>query len=131
FVYLNGHRAISPGPQTTTDSNGRYTIPLVGPADYIVGALLPPQTLSTFYPGAIDPLAATSVSVKAGELRSNVNIALEAVKTFTIRGRAFNSLPQPASRTLPNGDRDPSVTGFALVPRGTIPVQGAPPQIPN
>ena len=139
FVYHNGQRAMAPGPQTVTDSNGRYAIPLVGPADYIVGALLPqPRQVSsysdwgtTYYPGTVDPLAAVPISVKGGEQSSNVNISIQAIKTFAIRGRALNSLPPATMRSLANGDRDPSVPAFSLVPRGAITVQGAPPQIQN
>jgi hypothetical protein len=69
--------------------------------------------------------------VKAAEELRDVDLTVQKVKTFTIRGRAFNPLPQSVTRSLPTGDRDPSVPSFALSPRDAAITEGTPPQLQN
>jgi hypothetical protein len=93
--------------QATTDAEGRFQITGLPLGEYLIGARPRPsppsdaskQTLMyvpTFYPSAIDHLAAVSVSAVADE-PARIQIALARVKGARISGSAVTAAGRPAA----------------------------------
>ena len=93
--------------QASTDSQGRFQITGLPLGEYLVGARARPsppsdpskQTpmyVATFYPSAIDHLAAVSVSAVA-DVTAPIQIALVQVKGVRISGSAVSASGRPAA----------------------------------
>ncbi len=62
---------------------GRYTIAVVPGAD--AGSAVPAPI---YFPGVTDPARAEFLSLRAGETRSNTNLTLTPVQSYTVKGTA-------------------------------------------
>ena len=141
FTYREGRPyLVAGGVPRMTDDRGQYRLFWLGPGDYFVAAV-PARSATasaprdswarTFYPGTIDPAAASPIDIAEGTEFTALNIAIQSVKIFTIKGRALNPLPQVTPRRFPNGDTDTSVPTFALTPRGAAIEENTSPQNQN
>jgi hypothetical protein len=138
-AYPNGRKNWTVASTKTTDDRGEYRMFWLAPGEYYVGATprasgpVPgPQDswARTFFPGVIEPEAATLIVInKGGEATGvDINIRSSATPTFKISGVARN----PYARPNAAGSIDQSINQFYLVPRdpGVFdPVN--PPVVPN
>jgi hypothetical protein len=140
FTYRDGDPYIvQGGTARTTDDRGQYRLFWLGPGEYFIAAVparlagVPPREVlaRTFYPGTIEPSAASPLSIVEGAELSAINIAIQSTRVYTIKGRAVNPLPHVTPRRFPNGDMDTSVPSFALAPRGTAIRENTPAQLQN
>jgi hypothetical protein len=112
--------------EATTDKSGHYMLTDLIPGHYVVGAICRPNTCrirnhqnarqsgngvyaNTYYPNARDILSAVPIQVAAGQDAEQVNISLNPVLAFRIKGKVL---------TEPITTKDRPV--LTLVPRNTV-----------
>jgi len=132
-VYREGKRKLSPEVMVPTNDLGEYRLFGLRPGRYFVSAKYKPgvqivgqqqiQTglnddsergyAPTYYPGSPDLARASSITVKAGDEISSVEILLRPVTVFRIRGRVFNMVSAKRSGAGVNIVLEPRNTGLA------------------
>ncbi len=105
--YHNGKATQSPVGSAMTDDRGEYRIFEVAPGKYFLSATYSRNNFSygrdttpsddsyapVYFPGTTDPQSATKVTVpKSGEL-NGIDIALQKVKSYRIRGSIVSNIP--------------------------------------
>jgi protocatechuate 3,4-dioxygenase beta subunit len=112
-VYVDGKHKLSMEATAITNDLGEYRLFGLRPAHYFVSAHYTPGGrwfgegnnfkdlgeskgdrgyVTTYYPGSTDPAKATSIAVKGGEELSSMDMLLQQVGVFKIRGRVYNSV---------------------------------------
>ena len=111
-VYTDGKRKLSPDAQEITNDMGEYRLFGLRPGRYFVSAtystrgqeleqmseLAPAEEsaalgyVPTYYPGTPDPGRASTITVKPGDEIPSVDILLQRVAAYTIRGRIYNMI---------------------------------------
>lgn len=108
-VYSSGKRDLSIETTVPTNDLGEYRLFGLRPGRYFIRAEYEPNEhligqhqieretdeeqrgyVPMYYPGSFDPARATAMSVRAGEEIPSVEILLQPVPTFSVRGRIFN-----------------------------------------
>jgi hypothetical protein len=97
-----------------------YRLNALGAGEYFIAAR--PSTGGqawgrTFYPSTPDPLTVAPLRISDKSAFRGIDIRVQNMQTFAVRGRAFNPLLQGPPRRFPNGDLDTSVQAFSIVPR--------------
>lgn len=111
FTYANGKRQLIPVSGTSSNDRGEYRVfglpagryyllatlhgaPMSHPPD--TGGLVP-EMLDPFaplyYPGVLDPAAATMVPLPEGGEASDIDFNLQRIRAVTVRGRVTSSNP--------------------------------------
>lgn len=105
--YAGGRkRVVNVGRVLTTNERGAFHLFGLPPGTYYLSAtLMSGQNMSdaatragyapTYYPGTSDITAAETITLTEGEQRSGLTLALNAVRTATITGSAFDSDHRP------------------------------------
>ena len=111
-VYSNGKRKLSPEALVPTNDLGEYRLFGLKPGRYFVSAKFRPglhvvgrgevreddvddsrpEFMPIYYPNSPDPAGASTITLRAGEEISAVEILLRPVTTFRIRGRVYNTV---------------------------------------
>jgi hypothetical protein len=132
-VYREGKRKLSPELMVPTNDLGEYRLFGLQPGRYFVSAKYKPgvqivgqqqiQTglsddsergyAPTYYPGSPDPARASTITVKAGDEITSVEILLRPVTVFRIRGRVYNMVSAKRSGAGVNIVLQPRNTGLA------------------
>lgn len=99
YRYFQGKRRLMPTGYAETDDRGKYRIYDLPPGKYYISASAEPMTYGesssyepTYYPGAADPSQASSVTIRAGNEFPDVDLTLQRVHVFQIRGRVTNEI---------------------------------------
>jgi carboxypeptidase family protein len=113
-VYTEGKRKLSPEAEETTNDRGEYRLFGLRPGHYFVSAaysarnqwleqaseLAPTEEgtsqeqeyVPTYYQGTPDPGRASTITVKPGDEIPSVDILLQRVAAYRIRGRFYNMI---------------------------------------
>jgi carboxypeptidase family protein len=111
-AYTDGKRKLSPGAQETTNDLGEYRLFGLRPGRYFVNATYSTKNqgvvetgeatpveessaqgyVPTYYPGTPDPAKAATITVKPGDEIPSVDILLQRVAAYKIRGRIYNMI---------------------------------------
>lgn len=111
-AYMDGKRRLSPGAQETTNDLGEYRLFGLRPGRYFVSATYSTKTqgvvetdeaapleessaeryVPTYYPGSPDQARAVTITVKPGDEIPSVDILLQRVAAYKIRGRIYNMI---------------------------------------
>jgi Carboxypeptidase regulatory-like domain len=111
-VYTEGKRKLSPDAQETTNDLGEYRLFGLRPGRYFVSATYSTKNrgvmetgeagpveessaqgyVATYYPGTPDPAKAATITVKPGDEIPSVDILLQRVAAYKIRGRIYNMI---------------------------------------
>ena len=118
FSYANGKRQLIPVSGASSNDRGEYRIfglpagryyllatlhgaPMSHPPD--AGGLVP-EMLDPFaplyYPGVLDPAAATMVPLPEGGEASDIDFNLQRIRAVTVRGRVTSSIPDSSGSQL-------------------------------
>jgi hypothetical protein len=125
LTYSNGRPQWTPAISKATDDRGEFRIFWISPGVYYVG--LPPRVPTavpgpqdswarTFFPGVVDPTAATAIVIKDGAEIAGIDFSIQTIAStaiFKISGRATNPLAAPNPTT---GVVDRNVNTFMLSP---------------
>ena len=126
--YRNGKATQNPVGSASTDDRGEYRIFEVAPGKYFVSATYNPNQFTAsrevsttddsyapvYYPGTTDPQSATKITVpKAGEI-SGMDLTLQKVKSYRIRGVVISNVP---------GESKPGRIYIRLMPKNAGPSQ--------
>jgi hypothetical protein len=128
--------------QTQTNDLGEYRMFDLGPGRYLVraypsanswetiaGTILDSSTLKsaggyapTYYPNALESSRASSIELKVGEEVSGIDLMLLRQRTYTVRGRVFNSISGHRGGETSAGlvPEDPEMRSFEDSRRGSI-----------
>lgn len=118
-IYSNGKRKLSPEALVPTNDLGEYRLFGLKPGRYFVSAKYKPglhilgrgevredpdddsrpESLPIYYGGSPDPVRASTITLKAGEEIPSVEILLQPITTFRVRGRVYNMVPGGRSNT--------------------------------
>jgi protocatechuate 3,4-dioxygenase beta subunit len=112
-IYADGKRKLSMETTAITNDLGEYRLFGLRPGHYFVSAHYTPGGrwfgednnfkdlgeskndrgyVTTYYPGSTDPGKATPIAVKGGEELPSMDMLLQQVGVFKIRGRVYNSV---------------------------------------
>jgi 5-hydroxyisourate hydrolase-like protein (transthyretin family) len=114
-AYTDGKRKLSPSAQEATNDLGEYRLFGLRPGRYFVSATYSTKNqmasgneemdepapveessaqryVPTYYPGTPDPAKAATITVKSGDEIPSVDILLQRVAAYKIRGRIFNMI---------------------------------------
>ena len=111
-AYTEGKRKLWPEAQETTNDLGEYRLFGLRPGRYFVSATYSTKNQSvvetneaspiednaaegyvpTYYPGSPDPAKAATITVKPGDEIPSVDILLQPVSAYKIRGRIYNTI---------------------------------------
>ncbi|HEV3375139.1 MAG TPA: carboxypeptidase regulatory-like domain-containing protein [Candidatus Acidoferrum sp.] len=111
-IYTEGKRKLSPDAQKTTNDLGEYRLFGLRPGRYFVSATYSTKNqgvmeaeeaapveessaqeyVPTYYPGSPDPAKAATITVKPGDEIPSVDIQLQRVAAYKVRGRIYNSV---------------------------------------
>jgi hypothetical protein len=127
--YQNGVRMLQPQDLKQTDDRGEYRFYRLAPGDYFIAASQRPQALfaargnagpapqevqvTTFYPNATDPSAATRVTLRSGDDLNGFNIQMRTAAGVKVSGRVTSTVA-PGPATGARGEPRPG--GVILVP---------------
>lgn len=126
--YRNGKATQNPVGSATTDDRGEYRIFEVAPGKYFLSATYNRNQFSmgreatpaddsyapVYFPGTTDPQSATRITVpKSGEM-NGMDIALQKVKSYRIRGAVISNVP---------GESKPGRVYITLMPKNAGPAQ--------
>ena len=99
YRYLDGTRRLLPAGFATTDDRGRYRIYDLAPDKYYVSASANPLGPGedfvygpSYYPGVEDASQASPITLRAGSEFPGVDLTLQRVGVFHIRGRVISSV---------------------------------------
>jgi Carboxypeptidase regulatory-like domain len=124
-AYTDGKRKLSPTAQETTNDLGEYRLFGLRPGRYFVSAAYstknhgleqsadaedegmpaaeersPQRYVATYYPGTPDPAKAATISVKPGDEIPSVDILLQRVAAYKIRGRIYNMITHRTGKDI-------------------------------
>jgi hypothetical protein len=124
-TYTDGKRKLSPTAQETTNDLGEYRLFGLRPGRYFVSAaysrrnqgleqsgdaeddgMAPAEEstaqkyVPTYYPGTPDPAKAATISVKPGDEIPSVDILLQRVAAYKIRGRIYNLIAHRTGKDI-------------------------------
>jgi hypothetical protein len=118
-VYTDGKRKLSPDAQETTNDLGEYRLFGLRPGRYFVSATYSARNqgvveeeiapveesaaqeyVPTYYPGSPDPAKAATIIVKPGDEIPSVDILLQRVAAYKIRGRIYNMITHRAGKDV-------------------------------
>jgi hypothetical protein len=114
-AYMDGKRKLSPDAQETTNDLGEYRLFGLRPGRYFVSATYSTKNqmvsgnedteepapveessaqgyVPTYYPGSPDPAKAATITVKPGDEIPSVDIQLQRLVAYKVRGRIYNSV---------------------------------------
>jgi Carboxypeptidase regulatory-like domain len=111
-IYTEGKRKLSPDARETTNDLGEYRLFGLRPGRYFVSATYSTRNqgvmeleesaplaessaqeyVPTYYPGSLDPAKAATITVKPGDEIPSVDILLQRVAAYKIRGRIYNMI---------------------------------------
>jgi hypothetical protein len=116
-IYTEGKRKLSPTAQETTNDLGEYRLFGLRPGRYFVSATYSTKNqwlaqsgdaeddriaaaeesstqryVPTYYPGTPDPTKAATITVKPGDEIPSVDILLQRIAAYKVRGRIYNSV---------------------------------------
>ena len=117
------------GNSRTNFTNGVLTLP----GGQTIEAAAPVTFAPTYYPGAITPSSAVSVTVSGGEERQGIDITLMKVQTATVTGMvvsATGALPQSVTISLQPLDEAAQGMGTSssrVTPDGRFTLRSVPP----
>lgn len=123
YRYLDGRRRLLPAGFATTDDRGQYRIYDLAPGKYLVSASANPigpgadfMYGPSYYPGVADASQASPISLRAGSEFPGVDLDLQRVGVFHIRGRVISgvdgsSLANLSVRLISGTE---SITGFGM-----------------
>jgi len=91
---------------TKTDGNGQFVLTGVRPGSYILRAIPKPasgtpsesqrnETVSTYYPSAIDRVQASRIEIRGGEDLSGLDIRLRSSPVYRVRGIGVDESGKP------------------------------------
>ncbi|PYP89815.1 MAG: hypothetical protein DMG65_12915 [Candidatus Angelobacter sp. Gp1-AA117] len=118
FSYANGKRRLMPVSGASSNDRGEYRVfGLPAGRYYLLATLhgapmshlpdtggLVPEMLDPFaplyYPGVLDPTAATMVPLPEGGEASDIDFNLQRIRAVTVRGRVYSSIPDFSSSHL-------------------------------
>jgi protocatechuate 3,4-dioxygenase beta subunit len=118
-TYSNGKRKLAPEALVPTNDLGEYRLFGLKPGRYFVSAKYKPglhvvgrgevredagddsrpEFLPIYYGGSPDPAKASTITLKAGEEIPSVEILLQPIPTFRVRGRVYNVVSGRRSST--------------------------------
>jgi hypothetical protein len=101
YAYANGQRQLVGNQAGQTNDLGEYRLFGLSPGQYFVQATLGPNRFGSaktrqgyvpiYYPGVPDASRAAPVSVRGGDEFSGVDISLQPVRSFTVKGSVINA----------------------------------------
>jgi hypothetical protein len=114
-AYTDGKRKLSPDAQETTNDLGEYRLFGLRPGRYFVSAMYSTKNqmvsgnedmeepapveessaqgyVPTYYPGTPDPAKAATIAVKPGDEIPSVDIQLQRLAAYKVRGRIYNTI---------------------------------------
>src|SRR5581483_2917225 len=119
YQFEDGRRNLAPVGWATSNDLGEYRLYGLAPGQYYVSATYTPSLFGqpaaeggyapTYYPGTSDPARAAALEARAGDELIGTDITLLAVRTYTLKGRVYDSVnSRPGVRAT-----------VMLMPRGT------------
>jgi Carboxypeptidase regulatory-like domain len=122
-AYTDGKRKLSPTAQEATNDLGEYRLFGLRPGRYFVSATYSTKNqmasgnedseepapveesaaqkyVPTYYPGTPDPAKASTISVKPGDEIPSVDILLQRVAAYKVRGRIYNMITHRTGRDI-------------------------------
>jgi Carboxypeptidase regulatory-like domain len=106
FRYMQGKRRLLPADMAMTDDRGKYRLFDLPPGKYYISASGGPGRYGssfsyqpTYYPGVTDASQASPITLQAGNEFPDVDLTLQRVGTFHVRGRVINNLDTASGRT--------------------------------
>jgi protocatechuate 3,4-dioxygenase beta subunit len=93
YGYMNGKRQLLLSNSAQTDDRGEFRLYDLAPGRYYISASYgnnPAKNTSyslTYYPGVVDPSTASPITVRPGDEFPGVDISVQTVKAFHVRGR--------------------------------------------
>ncbi|HEV2245689.1 MAG TPA: carboxypeptidase regulatory-like domain-containing protein, partial [Terriglobia bacterium] len=101
-----GKRRFMPVGFGWTDDRGKYRIYELPPGEYYISASAEPVNEGesssyepTYYPGVADPTQSSPVTVRAGDEFPDVDVALQRVPVFHVRGRVQDAVANTSLRS--------------------------------
>jgi len=122
-IYTEGKRKLSPDAQETTNDLGEYRLFGLRPGRYFVSATYSTKNqmvsgnedteepapveessaqgyVPTYYPGSPDPAKAATITVKPGDEIPSVDIQLQRLAAYKVRGRIYNTITHRTGRDV-------------------------------
>jgi hypothetical protein len=122
-AYTEGKRKLSPDAQETTNDLGEYRLFGLRPGRYFVSATYSTKNqmvsgneemegpapveespaqgyVPTYYPGTPDPTKAASITVKPGDEIPSVDIQLQRIAAYKVRGRIYNMITHRTGKDI-------------------------------
>ena len=97
YGYLRGTRQLLPSGFAMSDDRGKYRLFDLPPGKYYISAVPQPVDRNapftygqSFYPGVADASQATPVTVRAGDEFPGIDLTLQRITAFHIRGRVVS-----------------------------------------
>jgi hypothetical protein len=95
LTWRHGKRKLDENEQAEIDDRGMFRVGKLAPGRYYIAlkpggqraGLTPLPYQTTFYPGALDPVNAVAVPLRAGQEVNGIEIKLQSVDTYSVRGR--------------------------------------------
>jgi hypothetical protein len=125
---VNGTARLTGLPTARVAGDGSFLSPGIGAGDYVVAVserpdngstFAPNQFAVTYFPGVLDPDAASLVAVQPGKTTPDINFSLVRVDTRTVQGIALNAAGQPMS----SGTATIFFTSIPGFIRGSVPIR--------
>jgi protocatechuate 3,4-dioxygenase beta subunit len=136
YSYQEGRRVLTAVQTATTNDLGEYRLYWLPPQQYVIAATLPESRTSgepvviwtgdkptasaeqlgayvpVYYPGAVDPTAASTIEVQAGAELRGIDLVLEDTRAVRIRGRVLAAQTgKPVDASISLEGRGPVVRG--------------------
>lgn len=121
--YRNGMQFVASALSAQTDDTGQFRLFWLTPGQYFLAAAPAANTgsLTTFYPGSLEPRTGNVITVSAGQDLAGMDFSLQSGRTVTISGEVAEEGSPASPRNLTVSlVRQPS-TGSGTI-RGTFPV---------
>jgi hypothetical protein len=138
YRYINGRKQLTPsflGGGNTTNDLGEYRLFGLAPGKYYVSAVGQMFTVGrsasagpeevyvpTYYPGTVDPSAASQLDVPAGGQLSGIDMVLSKGRTVHVKGRITHGLSGRPNVSLFLSPRNP---GAMMGPMRSNPIDAA------
>ena len=110
LTHYNGELSVAAGGETSTNDLGEYRVYNLAPGRYFIAAAyepgssfvngrrvmsgdnsLNPAYLPTYYPNTDDPLKAGSISLRAGEELTSIDVILRPSRGVKVKGHVYNT----------------------------------------
>jgi len=97
--YRNGMRFVASVRSAQTDDTGQFRLFWLAPGQYFLAAAPEADTgsLTTFYPGSLDPTTGNVIVVTAGQDLAGMDFSLQSGRTVTISGEVAEVEGSPTS----------------------------------